>query len=184
MEDLFQVGVITTTHGVRGEVKVFPTTDDPARFKKLKRVLLDTGKEKLPLEISQVRFFKNLVILKFRGIENINDVEKYKGKSLLISREQAVKCEEGEYFIADLIGLKAKTEDGQLLGKVKDVLQTGANDVYVIQVDADSPYASRVSDKKKELLLPAIQECIRNIDLADRTMQVHLMAGLLEEGME
>ncbi|GFI29436.1 MAG: 16S rRNA processing protein RimM [Lachnospiraceae bacterium] len=184
MEDLFQVGVITTTHGVRGEVKVFPTTDDPARFKKLKNVLLDTGKEKLALEISQVKFFKNLVILKFRGIDNINDVEKYKGKSLLIAREQAVKCEEGEYFIADLIGLEVKTEEGQLLGEVKDVLQTGANDVYIIQVAPDSPYSSRVSNKKKELLLPAIQECIRKIDIADKTMQVHLMAGLLEEGME
>lgn len=182
MEDLFQVGIITTTHGVRGEVKVFPTTDDPARFKKLKKVLLDTGKEKLALEICQVKFFKNLVILKFRGIDNINDVEKYKGKSLLISREQAVTCEEGEYFIADLIGLKVTTEEGQPLGEVKDVLQTGANDVYVIQVDGDSPYASRVSDKQKELLLPAIQECILQIDLEQRKMQVHLMAGLLEEG--
>ena len=182
MENLFQVGIITTTHGVRGEVKVFPTTDDPARFKKLKRVLLDTGKEKLALEICQVKFFKNLVILKFRGIDNINDVEKYKGKSLLISREQAVTCEEGEYFIADLIGLKVTTEGGQFLGEVKDVLQTGEIDLYVIQVDGDSPYASRVSDKKKELLLPAIQECILQIDLEQRRMQVHLMAGLLEEG--
>lgn len=144
--------------------------------------MLDTGKEKLALEICQVKFFKNLVILKFRGIDNINDVEKYKGKSLLISREQAVTCEEGEYFIADLIGLKVTTEEGQFLGEVKDVLQTGANDVYVIQVDGDSPYASRVSDKKKELLLPAIQECILQIDLEQRRMQVHLMAGLLEEG--
>ncbi|MCI9175090.1 MAG: 16S rRNA processing protein RimM [Lachnospiraceae bacterium] len=184
MEDLFQVGVITTTHGVRGEVKVFPTTDEPARFKKLKKVLLDTGKEKISLEISQVKFFKNLVILKFRGIDNINDVEKYKGKSLLIPREQAVTCEEGEYFIADLLGLKAETEDGQHLGEVKDVLKTGANDVYVIQVDEDSPYASRISDKKKELLIPAISECVRDVDLEKGIMQVHLMAGLLEEGME
>ena len=72
MEDLLQVGVITTTHGVRGEVKVFPTTDDPARFKKLKNVILDTGKEKLELEIAGVKFFKNMVILKFKGIDDIN----------------------------------------------------------------------------------------------------------------
>ena len=83
MEDLLQVGVITTTHGVRGEVKVFPTTDDANRFKKLKEVILDTGKEQLPLEIAQVKFFKNLVILKFKGIDNINDIEKYKGKAFM-----------------------------------------------------------------------------------------------------
>ena len=96
MEDLLQVGVITTTHGVRGEVKVFPTTDDANRFKKLKEVILDTGKEQLPLEIAQVKFFKNLVILKFKGIDNINDIEKYKGKSLYVTREHAVKLKKDE----------------------------------------------------------------------------------------
>lgn len=181
MEDLLQVGVITTTHGVRGEVKVFPTTDDPARFKKLKKVFLDTGKEKIELEIGQVKFFKNLVILKFRGIDDINEIEKYKGKSLLITREQAVKCGKDEYFIADLMGAEVLTEDQKLLGVVKDVLQTGANDVYVVQVREDSPYRSKVEDKKGELLLPAIKECILQVDMDSRKMQVHLMPGLLEE---
>ena len=170
MEDLFQVGVITTTHGVRGEVKVFPTTDEPARFKKLKKVLLDTGKEKISLEISQVKFFKNLVILKFRGIDNINDVEKYKGKSLLIPREQAVTCEEGEYFIADLLGLKAETEDGQHLGEVKDVLKTGANDVYVVE---------RGDKEGTQVLLPAIRECVKHVDMEAGVITVHIMDGLL-----
>ena len=82
MEQLLQVGVISSTHGVRGEVKVFPTTDDVKRFKKLKKVILDTGKEQLPLEIEGVKFFKQFVILKFRGIDNLNDIEKYKGKPL------------------------------------------------------------------------------------------------------
>lgn len=182
MEDLLQVGVITTTHGVRGEVKVFPTTDDVRRFKKLKKVLLDTGKEHLELEISQVKFFKNLVILKFKGIDNINDIEKYKGKSLLVTREHAVKCEKDEYFIADLIGIEVVTEDGKQLGEITDVLQTGANDVYVVQVREASPYVSKVADKKKELLLPAIKECILDVNMEQRSMQVHLMPGLLEEG--
>ena len=105
MEDLLQVGVITTTHGVRGEVKVFPTTDDPARFKKLKNVILDTGKEKLELEIAGVKFFKNMVILKFKGIDDINDVEKYRKKSLYVTRENAVKLKKDEYFIASNLGL-------------------------------------------------------------------------------
>lgn len=168
MEDLLQVGVITTTHGVRGEVKVFPTTDDAGRFKQLKSVLLDTGKEQLKLEITQVKFFKNLVILKFKGIDNINDVEIYKGKGLYISRENAVKLKKNEYFIADLIGLAVTTDEGEDLGTVTDVLQTGANDVYVIEKDGS------------ELLIPAIKECILDVNIEQGTMQVHLLNGLRE----
>ena len=105
MEDLLKVGVITTTHGVRGEVKVFPTTDDAERFLELEYVLLDTGRELRRLDIKNVRFFKNLVILKFDGIDNINDIEKYKGKDLWIPREEAQELGEDEYYIADLQGL-------------------------------------------------------------------------------
>ena len=134
MEQLLQVGVISSTHGVRGEVKVFPTTDDVKRFKKLKKVILDTGKEQLPLEIEGVKFFKQFVILKFRGIDNINDIEKYKGKSLLVDREHAVKLKKDEYFIADMIGMDVFTEEGELFGALKDVMETGANDVYIIEM--------------------------------------------------
>ena len=167
MEDLLQVGVITTTHGVRGEVKVFPTTDDANRFKKLKEVILDTGKEQLPLEIAQVKFFKNLVILKFKGIDNINDIEKYKGKILYVTREHAVKLKKDEYFIADLIGMRAVTEEGEELGTIKDVLQTGANDVYIIKKDGED-----------ELLVPAIKDCVKNVDIEGGVMTLHLLEGL------
>ena len=170
MEDLLQVGVITNTHGVRGEVKVFPTTDDVKRFKKLKQVILDTGKEQLELEITQVKYFKNLVILKFKDIDNINDVEKYKGKSLFVTRKNAVKCEKDEYFIADLIDMKVVTAQGEEIGTIADVLQTGANDVYVIKRQG-----------KKELLLPAIKECILKVDMKERVMQVFVMLGLDDE---
>ena len=181
MEDLLQVGAITTTHGVRGEVKVFPMTDDVKRFKKLKKVLLEDGRDYLELEIVQVKFFKNLAILKFNGSDNINDVEKYKGRGLFVTRDHAVKCEKDEYFIADLIGIEVRTDEGELLGELTDVLQTGANDVYVVRVDKSSPYADRVKDKKKELLLPAIRDCVLQVDMPGRSMRVHLMAGLLEE---
>ncbi len=180
MDDLLQVGAIATTHGVQGEVKVFPMTDDVKRFKKLKKILLDTGKGYQEMEISQVKFFKNMVILKFKGIDNINEIEKYKGKGLFVTREQAVICEKNEYFIADLIGLKVFTEAGELLGEIKDVLQTGANDVYVVQISEESPYAQQMKNPGRELLLPAIQECIRTVDMAGRKMQVYLMPGLLE----
>ena len=130
MEDLLQVGIITSTHGVRGEVKVYPTTDDPRRFRRLKEVVLDTGKEKMNLEIEGVKFFKQFVILKFKGLDNINDIEKYRQKSLYVTRKNAVRLQRDEYFIADLIGLKVQDEDGKELGTVKDVIETGANDVY------------------------------------------------------
>ena len=134
MEDILRVGVITTTHGLRGEVKVFPTTDDPKRFKKLKEVLLDTGKERRKLQVESVRFQKNLVILKFKEFNNINDVEQYKKCDLYVSRKNAVKLEENENFIVDLIGLHVVLEDGTEFGIMKDVLQTGANDVYIVEM--------------------------------------------------
>lgn len=115
MEDMLRVGVISSTHGVRGEVKVFPTTDDPARFEELETVLLDTEKEKLELEIAGVKFFKNMVILKFKGYDSINDVERYRGKDLWITREQAVPLGEDENFVADLIGLAVVTDGGETL---------------------------------------------------------------------
>lgn len=169
MEDLLQVGIITSTHGVRGEVKVYPTTDDPRRFRRLKEVVLDTGKEKMNLEIEGVKFFKQFVILKFKGLDNINDIEKYRQKSLYVTRKNAVRLQRDEYFIADLIGLKVQDEDGKELGTVKDVIETGANDVYEVEM-ADG----------KSLLLPAIKQCILNVDGENGTMQVHVLEGLLD----
>ena len=169
MEDLLQVGIIASTHGVRGEVKVYPTTDDPRRFRRLKEVVLDTGKEKMNLEIEGVKFFKQFVILKFNGLDNINYIEKYRQKSQYVTRKNAVRLQRDEYFIADLIGLKVQDEDGKELGTVKDVIETGANDVYEVEMAAG-----------KSLLLPAIKQCILNVDVENGTMQVHVLEGLLD----
>lgn len=169
MESMLRVGVITSPHGVRGEVKVFPTTDDAKRFKTLKTVILDTGKEQLTLEIEGVKFFKNMVILKFKGYDNINDIERYRQKDLLITREQAVKLKKDEYFITDLIGLSVVDEAGTKLGTVKDVMETGANDVYVVELE-----------NGKELLLPAIGDCILDVDMETETMKVHVLNGLMD----
>ncbi len=169
MEDLLRVGVIANTHGIRGEVKVFPTTDEKERFKDLKKVILDMGKEQKVLEIQSVRFFKNLVILKFKGIDNINDIEMYKGKDLLVTREDAVPLEEGEYFIADLLDLDVYSDEDEKIGVLYDVMQTGANDVYVVK-----------TEEGKEILLPAIDECILDINLEESRMTVHIMEGLLD----
>jgi 16S rRNA processing protein RimM len=169
MEQLLRVGVISSTHGVRGEVKVYPTTDDVNRFKKLKKVVLDTGREYLDLEIQGVKFFKNQVILKFKGIDNINDIEKYKGKDLLVHRENAVALEENENYVADLIDLKVVTDEGQVLGYLTEVMETGANDVYVVE-----------TEDGKELLLPAIRDCILDVDLEEEVMTVHILPGLFD----
>lgn len=168
MEKQLQIGVISSTHGVRGEVKVFPTTDDVTRFRQLKKVYLDTGREMLPLEIQNVKFFKQFAILKFKGIDNINDIEKYRGKSLMIDREDAVDLDEDEYFIADMIGMKVCTEDGSEFGTLKDVMETGANDVYIID-----------SLEHGEVLIPAIRECILDVDMDEERMTIHLMEGLV-----
>lgn len=169
MEEILQVGIITSTHGVRGEVKVFPTTDDVKRFKRLKNVILDTGREKIELEIEGVKFFKQFAILKFKGIDNINDVEKYRQKSLYVTRDNAVRLKRDEYFIADLIGLKVIDENDEEIGVMTDVMQTGANDVYVI----------RMNDGR-ELLLPAIKECVLGIDVDAGFIKIHIMEGLLD----
>ena len=175
MEDFFQVGIITATHGLRGEVKVYPTTDDAKRFKRLKEVILalsedgQLSKEKsLVLEIESVKFFKQFVILKFKGLDRIEDVEKYRRYSLFVSRSNAVRLRRDEYFVADLIGLTVLDEDEMEIGILKDVMETGANDVYVITLK-----------EGEELLLPAIKQCILAVDVEAGFIKVHILDGLL-----
>ncbi len=167
MGDMLQVGAITATHGLRGEVKVFPTTDDPKRYDDLKEVWLDTGKGLRELEVERVRYFKNLVIVKFKGLDCIGDVEGYVKKPLYVTRDHAVKLEENEYFVADLIGLKVVDDTGRQLGTLSDVLATGANDVYV------------VTEGKQEILIPAIKQCILQVNLEEGLMTVHILGGML-----
>ena len=160
MTDLFRVGVIANTHGIRGEVKVFPTTEDPQRFKKLKEVILDAKNEQIKLEVSSARFFKNLVIVKFKGIDNINDIEKYKGCDLYVTRENAIPLEEGEAYFADIIGSKVVTDEGEDFGELTDILV--------------------VMHEGKEVLLPDIPDCILDVDTEKQIVKAHIMKGLLD----
>ena len=157
MEDLLQVGIITSTHGVRGEVKVYPTTDDPRRFRRLKEVVLDTGKEKMNLEIEGVKFFKQFVILKFKGLD------------LLVSRENAIPLGEDEHFIVDLIGCNVVDEEKNYIGELVDVMETGANGVYVVK-----------TPEGREVLFPVIEQCVLNKDIENKTITVHVMKGLMD----
>lgn len=170
MEQYLRVGVIASTHGIRGEVKVYPTTDDLERFETLKDVVLLTQrKEQLPLTVEGVKFFKQFAILKFKGIDDINDIQKYKGCDLMVSRENAQPLAENEYYIGDLIGMKVESDDGKSLGILSDVLQTGANDVYVVKRSDGS-----------ELLLPVIDDCILDVDVENGRVRAHVMEGLLD----
>lgn len=179
--DMLRVGVISSTHGIKGEVKVFPTTDDVKRFDCLKKIFLNyeskgmrggIKRECIELEISSVKYFKQFVILKFKGIDNINDVEQYKGMELYVKREDAIPLEEGEYYIADLIGLTVINDEDAEIGQITDVLQTGANDVYIVK--------GNEAFNNKEILLPAIRQCVLFVDIEKRMMKVHLMEGLLD----
>ena len=185
MEDFFKVGIVTATHGLRGEVKVYPTTDDTRRFKRLKEVYfcaektLGSGQDRMLLDrnpdasspvlkIEEVKFFKQFVILKFQGIDKIEDAEKYRRGALFVSRENAVRLKKDEYFIADLIGLSVCDEEGTEIGILKDVLETGANDVYVI-----------ILKDGRELLLPAIKQCVLEVNIEAGYIKIHILEGLI-----
>lgn len=167
MEDLFTVGIITTAHGVHGEVKVFPTTDDVKRFKKCKELIIDKKGVKETRKLLSVKFFKQFVIIKFEGIDTMDDALLYKNSPLLVTRDNAVKCEKDEYFIADLYGIAVNDENGDKIGVISEVYQTGANDVYEIKREDDST-----------VLIPAIKECIKTVDIDNKVMTIHVMEGL------
>ncbi len=174
MKDMLRVGVITTTHGLQGEVKVFPTTDDSKRFKKLKNAVIRTKKEDIEVHVEYCKFFKNIVILKFKEFNHINEVECFRKCDLLVSREHAVPLKEGEYFICDIIGAdvyeyESGDNSGRKIGELMEVLQTGANDVYVVKLPDG-----------KEVLFPVIPECVKKIDTRHKIVEVIVMNGLME----
>ena len=170
MTESFQVGVIASTHGLAGEVNVFPTTQDPDRFKKLKKVTLHTQKgEEILLDVVSARFFKKFVIVKFKQFNNINEVEKFRGCELTSDRKDAIKLEKGEYYCADLIGLTIVDEEGAELGTLTEILQTGANDVYEMTL----------KDSEEKIYIPAIKDCVKEIDIDAGKITIHVMPGLL-----
>ena len=167
MEKEFQVGIFTATHGLRGEIKVYPTTSDISRFDYLKEVILKTKEGPKEMKVASVRYQKGMVLLRFEGISDINEIERYKGSSLFVTRENAAHLQPGQFFIADLIGMPVITDEGRALGTLTDVMQTGANDVFVVQGE-------------KEYLLPKIPDCVLDISLEENRILVHMMDGLEE----
>lgn len=167
-QSFFEIGQIVNTFGIKGFVKINPFTDDLERFEELKSVFVVKNKELIEMQIEEVKYHKHLVLVKFKGIEDINMAEKYKGCYIKIKRENARKLPEGTYFIADLIGIKVYDEDGNLLGKVDDIYNNKSTDIYVIK-----------DDLGKQILLPSTKEVIKQIDVDEERMVVHLIDGLV-----
>ena len=169
MEQFLRVGVISSPHGVHGDVKVYPTTDSAKRFEELSEVIIKTKTGDINTKIEKVRYFNNLAIVKFNCFSTPEEARKFIGADIFIDRKFAQPLEEGEYYIADLIGCRVVSDEGKELGTLKDVLQTGANDVYIVE-----------DENKKELLFPVIKECIKQVDIENSIITVHIMKGLLD----
>ena len=168
MQKYFEVGQIVNTFGIKGYVKVKPFTDEITRFGELKSVYISQNSKALyKVEIEGVSYQKEMVLLKLKGIDDMTEAEKYKGAYLKIDRKDAKKLPKDTYFIADLIGLEVYTDNNELLGKLDDIFKTNANDVYVVK-----------NKEGKQILLPATKEVIKQIDLENEKIIVHLTVGL------
>jgi len=171
MQEKLRVGTVVTTHGLKGEVKVYPTTDDPDRFYDLEKVFLDRSgsmENMLQLEVQNVRFFKNLAIVKFKDYDNIDDVLPFRKGELYVDRADAIPLQEGEYFIGDIIGCRVLDEDDKELGTVKEFLETGAHDVMLVKTTG------------KDLMIPYCDPFILEKAPEEGYIRVHLIPGLLD----
>ena len=169
MKNYLKAGTITQPFGIKGDTKVYPHTDDPAIFKKIKKVFMEKNGTYEEYEIESVRMALPLVILKFKGIDSPEDIRAYRQRDIYILREDASPLAEGEYYFADIIGLDVVDDTGINRGKITDILQTGANDVYEITAEDGSSF-----------LLPAIKDCIIKVDLDENKMLIHILEGLLD----
>lgn len=168
-EKQFEIGKIVNTQGIKGDVRCVSFTDDIKRFDLLKSVYVTTGKTTRVLEIERHRYHKQFVVIKFKGVDTMNDAESLKNSIIKIDESEALPLKEDEYYIGDLYGLEVFDKDNNKIGKIKDIIFTGANDVYVIE-----------REDKKDLLLPAIKQCILNVDIEENKMIVEVLKGLDE----
>lgn len=168
MEEYLEIGQIVNTNGLKGLLKVKPLTDDIRRFEELETVYIQKGSNLVEFKIQEVKYIKSMVLLKLEGIDDINEAEKYKNLYIKINRKDAVELKKNSYFIVDIINCEVYTDENEFLGKVVDVFPTGSNDVYTIK-----------NSEGKEILLPAISEVIKNVDIPNKKIVVHLMEGLI-----
>ncbi len=164
MLERLMIGIITKPHGLKGEVCLFPTSDEADRYDELDYVLLADAPDARELAVESVRYFKGRPILKFRGLDRIEDVEGLRGTELYVRREDAIPLEEGEYYVGDLVGCTVYDEDGREVGVLRDILKTGANGVYVIGVEG-----------KRDILIPAVEEFVLAKDVVNRRITVRIL---------
>jgi len=168
MQEFIEIGKIVNSYGIKGFMKIIPYTDDIRRFDQLKSIYIEKKKQKIFFKIEEIKYQKNLVLIKLEGINSINDIEEYKNCYIKIERKNAINLPKDTYFIIDLIGLEVYTDKNILLGNIIDIFPTGSNDVYVVK------------DKLgKQVLLPAISEVIKDIDIQNKKVVVHLLPGLI-----
>ena len=163
-----EVGQIVNTFGIKGMVKVMPFTDDIKRFDKLDKVYIKKNKSKKEYKIEEVKYHKNMVLIKFEGIDKIEQAEELRNSYLTVSRDSVEELEEGRYYIVDLLGLDVYTDEQVLLGTLDDIFNTGSNDIYVVK-----------NKEGKQILLPAIEDVIKQVDLENKKIIVHLLPGLV-----
>jgi len=168
MEEYFEIGQIVNTSGLKGILKIKPFTDDIKKFSNLKTIYIKTKSGLTEFKIEQVRYVKNMVMLKLAGIDTVEEAEKYRNLYIRILRDQEEELEEGSYYVVDILGCKVNTDANQELGKIVDVFQTGSNDVYVVK-----------DEQGKQILLPAIKQVIKNVDIKNKIITVHLLEGLV-----
>ena len=163
-----EIGQIVNTFGIKGFVKVNPWVNDVTRFDDLKKIYIKIRKEEKVLEIEEVKYHKNQVLLKFKGVETVEQAEMLRNAILEIDRKDAIPLEEGEYFIADLLESEVYTDEGEKLGILEDIFNTGSNDIYVVK-----------NELGKSILLPRIKEVFKEIDVENKKIIVHLIEGLI-----
>lgn len=169
MEKYLELGQIVNTFGIKGQVKIVPFTDDITRYDELKEIYVEKKNELKLFQIEQVNYKKNMVILKLKGIETVEEAEKLRNCYLKIDRKDAKKLPKDTYFIVDLLGLDVYTDEGKLLGKVDDIYNAGSSDIYVVK-----------DELGKQILLPAIKDVLKEVDLENQKIIVHLIKGLVD----
>lgn len=167
MQEFLEIGQIVNTFGIKGMVKVKPFTDDIKRFDELKKIYVENSKSKKEYEIEEVKYHKEMVLIKFKGIDNPEEAEYLRNSYLKVNRKDEPELQEGVYYIVDLIGLEVYSDEGELLGTVNDIFNTGSNDIYVVK-----------DELGKQLLLPAISEVVKSINLQEKKIVVHIIEGL------
>lgn len=168
MTDYFEIGQIVNTFGIKGMVKIKPFTENLEQFEELKKIYIKNKKSKKEYKIQEVKYHKQMVLIKFEGVENLEEADLLRGSYVLIDRKDAKPLEEGTYYIVDLLGLEVYTDENILLGKVDDIYNTGSKDIYVVK-----------DNLGKQVLLPGIEEVVKKVDLENKKIIVHIIPGLM-----